>query len=75
MSKYTYEITKHPADEFNRLAYFCTESGECELEEIPDRQTIILRDILNQRGSEGWELVQLFFGKAGVIALWKRMSS
>jgi hypothetical protein len=75
MANYEYEITKHPADEFNRLTYFCTESGECGLEEIPDHQMIILRDILNQRGSEGWELVQLFFGKNGVVALWKRMSS
>jgi hypothetical protein len=75
MRKYEYEITKHPADEFNRLTYFCTDSGECSLEEIPDHQAVILRDILNRRGSEGWELVQLFFGKDGVVALWKRMSS
>ena len=75
MTKYEYEITKHPADEFNHLTYFCTEGGECSLEEIPDHQTVILRDILNQQGSEGWELVQLFFGKDGVVALWKRMSS
>jgi hypothetical protein len=72
MSKFEYEITKHPAQEFNRLAYFCTESGECSLEQVPDQQSIILRDILNQRGSEAWELVQLFFGKDGVVALWKR---
>lgn len=75
MKKYEYEITKHPADEFNHLTYFCTESGECSLEEIPDHQTVVLRDILNQQGSEGWELVQLFFGKNGVVALWKRMGS
>jgi hypothetical protein len=75
MTTYTYEITKHPADEFSRLTYFCTESGECSLEDIPDHQTNVLRDILNQRGSEGWELVQLFFGKDGVVALWKVMHS
>ena len=75
MTKYTYDITKHPAEEFSRLTYFCTESGECSLEEIPDHQAIILRDILNQRGGEGWELVQLFFGKDGVVALWKRIVS
>jgi hypothetical protein len=75
MANYEYEITKHPADEFHRLTYFCTESGECSLEEIPDQQMIILRDILNQKGSEGWELVQLFFGKDGVVALWKRIAA
>lgn len=75
MTRYTYEITMHPADEFSRLTYFCTESGECSLEDIPDDQAVILRDILNQKGNEGWELVQLFFGKDGVMALWKKMSS
>jgi hypothetical protein len=73
MANFEYEITKHPADEFNRLTYFCTESGECKLEEVPDRQVIMLRDFLNEKGSEGWELVQLFFGKDGVVAVWKRI--
>ena len=73
MMKYEYEITRHLAEEFNRLAYFCTEAGECSLEEVPDQQTDILRDILNKQGSEGWELVQVFFGKDGVVAFWKRM--
>jgi hypothetical protein len=75
MANYEYEITRHPADEFYHLTYFCTESGECSLEEIPDRQVTILRDILNEKGSDGWELVQLFFGKDGVVALWKRVVS
>jgi len=73
MIKYEYEISKHPAEEFNRLTYFCTEVGECSLEEVPDQQTNVLRDILNKQGSEGWELVQVFFGKDGVVAFWKRM--
>jgi hypothetical protein len=73
MIKYEYDITSHPAGEFNRLTYFCTEAGECGLEEVPDQQTNILRDILNKQGSEGWELVQVFFGKDGVVAFWKRI--
>lgn len=73
MIKYEYKITRHPAEEFNRLKYFCTEAGECSLEEVPDQQTDILRSILNRQGSEGWELVQVFFGKDGVVAFWKRM--
>jgi len=31
-----------------------------------------LTDILNNRGSEGWELVQIAFGKDGMMAFWKR---
>ena len=75
MAQYIYEITKHPANEFSHLTYFCTESGECSLEDVTDDQTAVLRDILNYKGSEGWELVQLFFGKDGVVAIWKKMSS
>jgi hypothetical protein len=29
-------------------------------------------DLLNERGGEGWELIQLLFGKDGVMACWKR---
>jgi hypothetical protein len=75
MAQYIYEITKHPANEFSHLTYFCTESGECSLEDVTDDQTAVLRDILNYKGSEGWEVVQLFFGKDGVVAIWKKMSS
>jgi len=75
MAQYIYEITKHPANEFSHLTYFCTESGECSLEDVTDDQTDVLRDILNYKGSEGWEVVQLFFGKDGVVAIWKKMNS
>jgi len=42
------------------------------IDEVSKDQTRILADILNNRGSKGWELVQISFGKDGVIAFWKR---
>ena len=72
MTKFEYEITKHPADEFTHLVYFCTNEGECTVEHVPLDQTAELEKILNERGAQGWELVQVFFGKDGVIAFWKR---
>jgi len=72
MKKFQYEITRHPSSEFNQLVYFCTDQGECSLEQVPSNQTETLKDLLNNRGEQGWELIQLFFGKDGIVALWKK---
>ncbi|MCJ7595163.1 MAG: DUF4177 domain-containing protein [Desulfobacterales bacterium] len=72
MSGFKYEITKHPAEEFSQLVYFCTEQGECKVNDLPPDQLEVLRDALNERGGQGWELVQLIFGKDGIVAVWKR---
>jgi hypothetical protein len=72
MKHFEYEITRHPSDDFSQLVYFCTDSGECNLNQIPSDQIKMLGDILNDRGADGWELIQLLFGREGIIALWKR---
>ena len=72
MKKFEYEITKYPADEFTQLVYFCTNEGECDFDELPSNQTEVLEKILNERGILSWELVQIFFGKDGIVAFWKR---
>jgi len=72
MEQFEYEISRHPADTFNQLVYFCSEAGECCLEQVPGDQTGILADILNERGGRGWELVEVYFGKDGIMAFWKR---
>jgi hypothetical protein len=72
MKSFEYEITKHPAEGFEKVIYFCTESGECTLDEVPVDQTEMLAKILNERGKQGWDLVQVAFGKAGLMAFWKR---
>ena len=72
MKGFEYEITRHAAETFKQVIYFCTESGECTLDEVPGDQTDMLADILNGQGEQGWELVQVSFGKEGVMAFWKR---
>jgi hypothetical protein len=72
MKRFEYDITKHSADAFDKVVYFCSETGECGLDEVSRDQTRILADILNQKGQEGWELVQVAFGQDGVMAFWKR---
>jgi len=51
MKKFEYEITEHPSGEFQQLAYFCSTSGECTMEQIPSGQVGKLRDILNEKGA------------------------
>jgi hypothetical protein len=72
MDRYEYEITKHSAETFMKVVYFCSEEGECKLEEVPAEEPQVLVDILNERGLAGWELVQMMFGRDGVMICWKR---
>ncbi len=72
MELFEFEIITYPAKTFKRLVFFCSESGQCGIDEVPDSDTATLQDLLNKRGAEGWELVQLAFGTDGVISFWKR---
>ncbi len=73
MSRYEYEITSHPAGSFREMVYFCSESGTCDLGQVPASQVEKMKTLLNERGRGGWELVQMAFGKEGVMAFWKRV--
>jgi hypothetical protein len=75
MDHFEYEITRHKSDEFRRVVYFCSDAGDCSLEDVPADEAQVLVDILNERGLDGWELVQLLPGKDGVLAFWKRRVS
>jgi hypothetical protein len=72
MRQFEYDITTHPAHDFTQVVYFCSEQGQCRYDELPSEQIARLGNILNEKGSQGWELVQLSFGKGGVVAFWKR---
>jgi hypothetical protein len=72
MQQFEYTITKHEAKKFSRVVYFCSEAGECDLDEVPGDQIAMLAEILNEKGHEGWELIQVSFGKGGIMAFWKR---
>ena len=72
MKTYEYDISLHPTEQFNKVVYFCTERGECSIDDVPTQQVDLLASILRARGQEGWELVQIFFGSNGAVAFWKR---
>lgn len=75
MQRFEYEVRQYPAEQFLELAYFCSEKGECSREQLTTDQIRKFQDLLNERGAEGWELVQVFFGQDGVVGLWKRSLS
>jgi hypothetical protein len=72
MERYEYQVTRHEAESFAKTIYFCTEQGDCSLQDVPIHEAQALVDLLNERGIEGWELIQLVFGKDGLLACWKR---
>jgi hypothetical protein len=72
MQQFEYKITMHSADTFNDLVYYCTEKGECSADQVPHDQAAVLQETLNDEGADGWELVQVSFGKNGIMAFWKR---
>jgi hypothetical protein len=72
MLRFEYEITKHSAEEFDQVVYFCTDQGDCGIRELPPDQLVVLGDLMNERGAQGWELIQVLFGKDGAVIFWKR---
>ncbi|GBE31174.1 MAG TPA: hypothetical protein ENH07_08935 [Nitrospirae bacterium] len=72
MTRFEYEISAHPAETFEQVNFFCSVEGECSLKELPGDQVNMLMNLLNEQGRQGWELVQIFFGRDGVLAFWKR---
>jgi hypothetical protein len=72
MKRFQYEITPYPAEKFTRLIYFCSDQGECSLDQLPSSQIEAFQALLNERGGEGWEMAQVFFGGDGALVIWKR---
>ena len=72
MERYEYQVTRHEAEEFKQVVYFCSDQGACRLEEVPSEQAQRMVDLLNERGEEGWELLQLVFKTDGFMGIWKR---
>ena len=52
--------------------YACRPDGECEIHQMGVEQLDNLSGILNEMGSEGWELIELFFHQSGIVTFWKR---
>lgn len=86
MPRWTYDISRHslgqvleamrahgfsPADAGSRVL-FCDQEGGCFFDDPSDPYQEALKDILNERGQDGWELVQVAFRERELICFWRK---
>jgi len=85
MGRWTYDISRHSLAEIVQMmrdrgydadggsqVLFCDTQGRCFFDEAPDPYEMTIKDILNARGRDGWELVQITFREREFICFWKR---
>ena len=75
MDRYEYDITRHTTEKAPSVVYFCSETGDCRIKDVQPEHAAAITGILNEKGEQGWELVQLVFGKDGLVAIWKRLKT
>ncbi|NLG49401.1 MAG: DUF4177 domain-containing protein [Chloroflexi bacterium] len=51
---------------------YCDSGAKCFFDDTPNPQVQAMVDILNQRGREGWELVQIIPRLEDMICFWRR---
>jgi len=86
MDRWEYQITTHSAGEVLRvreqLGYpteegsppvvYCDTEGVCFFDEAPNTYVESIVHILNEKGEQGWELVQITFRQSDFISIWRR---
>ncbi len=72
MKGFEYDISTHHLARDNRMRIFCSEAGDCAVGQGIGSDSVAVVTVLNERGRNGWELVQIFFGGDGFICFWKR---
>jgi hypothetical protein len=59
-------------EEQDRPIMFCTDKGACFFDNIPNSNIQIILEMLNGKGAEGWQLVDVNFRGDEMICFWKR---
>jgi hypothetical protein len=78
MKKWEYRITRYHFKDFVRdeedsaSAFYCDQRGQCFLHDAAQAADMI-RDVLNEEGKSGWELVQFGYHQDEMMCVWKRM--
>ncbi|MEN6616725.1 MAG: hypothetical protein ABFD12_09230 [Syntrophorhabdus sp.] len=82
MKKYEYTVKTFSMEELKEagielnqektIFYACRPDGECEIHGVGIEELDLLTGMLNEMGSQGWELVELGFHRSGIINFWKR---
>ena len=86
MVYWEYNITTHSASEVlkvrEELGYppepagpriiYCDTEAQCFFDEAPNPYVEAIVHILNDKGKEGWSLVQIAFRESDFICVWRR---
>jgi hypothetical protein len=86
MDRWEYQITTHSAGEVLRVreqlghppeeggpsVVYCDTEAVCFFDEAPNPYVDSIVYILNEKGKEGWDLVQTLFRQADFICIWRR---
>jgi len=86
VERWEYEITTHTAGEVLKVreelghppdpqgpdVVYCDTEGVCFFDEAPNPYVEAIVHILNEKGKEGWELVQIAFRQNDFICIWRR---
>ncbi|HUS70085.1 MAG TPA: hypothetical protein VM075_04820 [Anaerolineae bacterium] len=86
MDRWEYHMTTHSADEVLRVreelghppqetgptVVYCDTEGQCFFDEAPNPYVDSIVHILNEKGDQGWELVQVTFRQSDFICIWRR---
>jgi hypothetical protein len=87
MTQWTYDISRHSLGEIIHImnehgfsstegsaepVLFCDAQGDCFFDEAPSPYEAALKEILNERGQDGWDLVQVTFRERELICFWKK---
>ena len=78
MKTWEYQITRYHLKDFVReekmdpAAFYCDQRGQCFLHDTSREGADMIRDVLNQEGRKGWELVQFGYHQKELMCVWKR---
>jgi len=80
MERWEYDITSHRVDDMMGAAdhasrvITCDPEGVCLSRDMPAASRAALRNLFNERGAAGWELVETHYGeeRKELACIWKR---
>ncbi len=75
MKNWEYDISFHHVEDkdFSKEQVIaCDTEGHCFFNDVMRPYLDFFKDILNERGLEGWELVQLGYHRGSLVCFWKR---
>jgi len=82
MKKWEYDISFHSIEDVGisedetdfptDQTIACDTEGHCFYNDVMKVYLDKFKDVLNERGSEGWELVQSSYHKGSLVCFWKR---